>query len=76
VTDASAIQEQLALQHSLRLQNTVNSEERILNLFNLSIPENAEPVVNYSFGVLILSLLIFYSILNAFLSIFFFTYFK
>jgi hypothetical protein len=70
VTDASAIQEQLALQHSLRLQNTVNSEERILNLFNLSIPENAEPVVNYSFGVLILSLLIFYSILNAFLSIF------
>lgn len=30
VTDASAIQEQLALQHSLRLQNSVNSEERIL----------------------------------------------
>jgi hypothetical protein len=42
----------------------------ILNLLNISVPENAEPVVNYSFGVLILSLLIFYSILNAFLSLF------
>lgn len=42
----------------------------ILNLFNISVPENAEPVVNYSFGLLILSLLIFYSILNAFLSLF------
>jgi hypothetical protein len=42
----------------------------ILNIFNISVPENAEPVVNYSFGVLILSLLIFYSILNAFLSLF------
>ena len=30
VTDASAIQEQLAQQHSLRLHNTINSEERIL----------------------------------------------
>jgi len=42
----------------------------ILNLFNFSVPENAELVVNYSFGVLILSLLIFCSILNAFLSFF------
>lgn len=42
----------------------------ILNFFNVSVPENAEPVINYSFGVLILSLLIFYSILNAFLSLF------
>jgi hypothetical protein len=42
----------------------------ILNLFNVSVPENAEPIVNYSFGVLILSLLIFYSIINAFLSLF------
>jgi len=42
----------------------------ILNLFNVSVPENAEPMVNYSFGVLILSLLIFYSIVNAFLSLF------
>jgi hypothetical protein len=42
----------------------------ILSLFNISVPENAEPVVNYSFGVLILSILIFYSILNAFLSLF------
>jgi hypothetical protein len=42
----------------------------ILNLFNISVPENAEPIVNYSFGVLILSLLIFYSIINAFLSLF------
>lgn len=42
----------------------------ILNLLNISVPENAEPIVNYSFGVLILSLLIFYSILNAFLSLF------
>jgi hypothetical protein len=43
----------------------------ILNLFNVSVPENAEPMVNYSFGVLILSLLIFYSIVNAFLSLFY-----
>ena len=42
----------------------------ILNIFNISVPENAEPVVNYPFGVLILSFLIFYSILNAFLSLF------
>jgi hypothetical protein len=37
----------------------------------VSVPENAEPMVNYSFGVLILSLLIFYSIVNAFLSLFY-----
>jgi hypothetical protein len=42
----------------------------ILNLFNISVPENAEPVINYSFGVFILSLIIFFSILNAFLSLF------
>jgi hypothetical protein len=42
----------------------------ILNIFNMSVPENAEPVVNYSFGVLILSVLICYSLLYAFLSLF------
>jgi len=42
----------------------------ILNLFNVSVPENAEPIVNYSFGVLILSLLVFFNILNAFVSLF------
>jgi hypothetical protein len=41
----------------------------ILSLLNLSIPENAEPVINYSFGVLCLSVLIFSSILNGFLSL-------
>lgn len=41
----------------------------ILNLFNISVPENAEPVINYSFGVFIFSILIFFSILNAFLSL-------
>lgn len=46
----------------------------ILNLFNISVPENAESIVNYSFGVLILSLLIFYSIINAFLSLFCFCF--
>jgi hypothetical protein len=44
----------------------------ILNLLNISIPENAEPIINYSFGVLTLSLIIFLSILNAFLSLFHF----
>jgi len=42
----------------------------ILNLLNISVPENAEPMVNYSFGVLILSLLVFFNIINAFLSLF------
>lgn len=42
----------------------------IFNLMNIPIPENAEPIVNYAFGVLSLSLLIFFSILNAFLSLF------
>jgi|ERR1700733_1508141 len=42
----------------------------ILNLFNISIPENAAPIINYSFGVFILSLLIFFNILNAFISLF------
>jgi hypothetical protein len=42
----------------------------ILNLLNVSVPENAEPVINYSFGVLILSLLVFFNILNAFMSLF------
>lgn len=42
----------------------------ILNLLNISVPENAEPIINYSFGVLTLSLLIFFNILNAFLSLF------
>lgn len=42
----------------------------ILNYFNISIPENAEPIVNYSFGVFILSLLVFFNILNAFVSLF------
>lgn len=42
----------------------------ILNLLNVSVPENAEPVINYSFGVLILSLLVFFNILNAFVSLF------
>jgi len=41
----------------------------ILNLLNFSIPENAEPVINYSFGVFCLSVLIFTSIVNAFLSL-------
>lgn len=41
----------------------------ILNLLNISVPENAEPVINYSFGVFILSLLVFFNILNAFLSL-------
>lgn len=65
------------LNQCLLLQKTMQNNNRllfsflpILNLFNISVPENAEPVVNYSFGVLILSLLIFYSILNAFLSLF------
>jgi hypothetical protein len=39
-------------------------------LLNISVPENAEPMINYSFGVLILSLLIFFSIVNAFMSLF------
>lgn len=42
----------------------------ILNLLNISVPENAEPIINYSFGVLILSLIVFFSFLNAFLSLF------
>jgi hypothetical protein len=42
----------------------------ILNLLNINIPENAEPFVNYSFGVFILSLLVFFNILNAFVSLF------
>jgi hypothetical protein len=42
----------------------------ILNLLNISVPENAEPIINYSFGVLILSLLVFFNIINAFLSLF------
>ena len=42
----------------------------IFNLLNISIPENAEPIINYSFGVLILSLLVFFNIINAFLSLF------
>lgn len=41
----------------------------ILNLLNISIPENAEPVINYAFGVFSLSILIFFSILNAFLTL-------
>jgi hypothetical protein len=42
----------------------------ILNLLNVSVPENAEPVINYSFGVLILSLLVFFNIVNAFMSLY------
>lgn len=42
----------------------------ILNLLDISVPENAEPVINYAFGVFILSLLIFFSVINAFLSLF------
>jgi|SRR5579864_520402 len=42
----------------------------ILNLFNISVPDNAEPIINYSFGVFSLSVLIFFSIFNAFLSLF------
>jgi hypothetical protein len=42
----------------------------ILNLLNVSVPENAEPIINYSFGVLILSILVFFNILNAFMSLF------
>lgn len=42
----------------------------ILNLLNISVPENAEPVINYSFGVLILSLLVLFNILNAFISLY------
>jgi archaellum biogenesis protein FlaJ (TadC family) len=42
----------------------------ILNFLNISVPENAEPVINYSFGVFVLSLLVFFNILNAFLSLF------
>jgi len=42
----------------------------IFNLLNISVPENAEPIINYSFGVLILSLLVFFNILNAFMSLF------
>jgi hypothetical protein len=41
----------------------------ILNLLNISVPANAEPIINYSFGVFTLSLLIFFNILNAFLSL-------
>lgn len=42
----------------------------LLNLLNVSVPENAEPVINYSFGVLILSLLVFFNIVNAFMSLY------
>jgi len=42
----------------------------IFNLLNIDIPENAEPFVNYSFGVLILSLIVLFNILNAFVSLF------
>jgi hypothetical protein len=42
----------------------------LLNLLNISVPENAEPVINYSFGVFSLSILIFFCIINAFLSLF------
>jgi hypothetical protein len=42
----------------------------ILNFLNISVPENAEPIINYSFGVFILSLLILFSIFNVFISLF------
>jgi len=42
----------------------------VLNLLNVSVPENAEPNINYSFGVFSLSVLIFFSILNAFITFF------
>jgi len=42
----------------------------IFNLLNINIPENAEPFVNYSFGVLILSLIVLFNFLNAFVSLF------
>jgi hypothetical protein len=42
----------------------------ILNFFNISLPIDAEPIINYSFGVLTLSLLIFFNIINAFFSLF------
>lgn len=38
----------------------------IFNLLDLKLPENAEPIVNYSFGVLILSIIILFNIINAF----------
>jgi hypothetical protein len=41
----------------------------VLNLLNISVPENAEPIINYAFGVFSLSLLIFFNILNAFFSL-------
>nr|YP_009498226.1 hypothetical protein [Lactifluus piperatus]AWX53012.1 hypothetical protein [Lactifluus piperatus] len=65
------------LEKYLYLWNTMKINYRhsfsflfILNLLNISVPENAEPVINYSFGVLILSLLVFFNIINAFLSLF------
>jgi hypothetical protein len=42
----------------------------ILNMLDISVPENAEPIINYSFGVFILSLLVLFSLLNAFISLF------
>jgi hypothetical protein len=61
----------LLLQKLMKINyRTLFSFLPIFNIFNISVPENAEPIVNYSFGVLILSLLIFYSILNAFLSLY------
>ena len=38
----------------------------IFHLLDLKLPENAEPVVNYSFGVLSLSILLLFSIGSAF----------
>lgn len=32
----------------------------ILNIFNILVPDNAKPIVNYSFGVFSLSVLIFF----------------
>jgi hypothetical protein len=42
----------------------------ILNLLNVSVPENAEPVVNLLFGIFFSSILIFFNISSAFISLF------
>jgi hypothetical protein len=42
----------------------------ILNSLGISVPEDAAPIINYSFGVFILSLLILFSYLNSIFSIF------
>jgi hypothetical protein len=42
----------------------------ILNLLEVSVPENAEPIINLLFGIFFASLLIIFNIINAFVSLF------